>query len=212
MRWKTVCVLAACAAALVAQTPPVTILEIETENTVAYYQDVADPAKLASSVAISPLAPDFNWILKWTLVIGDIVAVNGKPAKGLRISRSFPPRYISSLTPGRAIADISGNCLTDVHLAILQPDGTPIGTIVASGLGGTTPPPGAPLAAASHSIAVVGGTGAFLGVRGQFGGVRDISRRNASMVEDPAYRRINGGGKRIEMVHLIPMTWPEVLA
>ena len=31
------------------------------------------------------------------------------------------------------------------------------------------------------------------------------------MLEDPAYRRINGGGRRLEVIHLIPMTWPEVM-
>jgi uncharacterized protein (TIGR03437 family) len=32
------------------------------------------------------------------------------------------------------------------------------------------------------------------------------------MTEDPANRRINGGGKRREILHLIPMTWPEVIS
>jgi uncharacterized protein (TIGR03437 family) len=32
------------------------------------------------------------------------------------------------------------------------------------------------------------------------------------MAEDPAYRRVNGGGKHREIIHLIPMTWPEVMA
>ena len=31
------------------------------------------------------------------------------------------------------------------------------------------------------------------------------------MAEDPAFRRINGGGKSTEIIHLIPMAWPEVL-
>jgi uncharacterized protein (TIGR03437 family) len=31
------------------------------------------------------------------------------------------------------------------------------------------------------------------------------------MIEDPAYRRVHGGGTRTEIIHLIPMTWPEVL-
>ena len=31
------------------------------------------------------------------------------------------------------------------------------------------------------------------------------------MLEDPAYRRMHGGGTRTEVLHLIPMTWPEVL-
>ena len=32
------------------------------------------------------------------------------------------------------------------------------------------------------------------------------------MMEDPAYRRVNGGGRRAEIFHLIPMVWPEVMS
>ena len=57
MNWKTVCVLWACAGALAAQTPPVTVLEIDVENVVLYTGDVADPAKLATSPAAVPWEP-----------------------------------------------------------------------------------------------------------------------------------------------------------
>ena len=82
---------------------------------------------------------------------------------------------------------------------------------MAIGLGGTAPPPGAPGSAAYHDTTIVGGTGPFLGVRGYRGVVRTAAR-TASMTEDPAYRRVNGGGARREILHLIPMTWPEVMA
>jgi uncharacterized protein (TIGR03437 family) len=95
--------------------------------------------------------------------------------------------------------------------SILLPDGTPVGTIVAEGLGGAKPPPGAHSATTTHDMAVVGGTGAFLGARGQAGRIRAAGGRSATMAEDPAFRRINGGGKSTEIIHLIPMAWPEVL-
>jgi len=210
MKWRIACVLAAWAATLMAQTPPVTILEIDIENTVFYVDDLGDPSRIASS-PVSTLPATYNRVFKWLIAVGDIVAVNGKPAKGLYVQRSIAPRYTATYTPGRAIADIDGNCVHDAHFSILQRDGTPVGTIVAMGLGGTTPPPAAPTSSTIHDTVVVGGSGPFLGVRGYRGVVRS-GGRYASMLEDPANRRLNGGGSRREIIHLIPMTWPEVMA
>ena len=58
----------------------------------------------------------------------------------------------------------------------------------------------------------MGGTGAFLGARGQLGGSRG-SNRTASIAEDPAYRRVNGGGtgKFTYLVHVIPMSTPQIV-
>jgi len=211
MNWKTAFVLVTCAATLLAQAPPVTLLELEIEDYVSYFDDVSDPGKVATSAAVVPLAPNYSWVFRWAIGIGDIVAVNGKPAKGSRMSRFYSPRYISTFTPRRALADIDGNCMGDTHWAILQPDGTPIGTIFGLGYGGMTAPPGTAAGTLTHNWAVVGGTGAFLGVRGQGGRGTVASSRSASMAEDPAYRRVNRGGKHREIIHLIPMTWPEVL-
>jgi len=49
MKWRIACVLAAWAATLMAQTPPMTILEIDIENTVFYVDDLGDPSRIASS-------------------------------------------------------------------------------------------------------------------------------------------------------------------
>jgi uncharacterized protein (TIGR03437 family) len=63
--------------------------------------------------------------------------------------------------------------------------------------------------------AIVGGTGAFLGARGQWGNAVAAGAggaRMASMTEDPANRRRNGGGGRTGYVlHVIPMSRPEVV-
>jgi len=212
MKWKTAFVLVACAASLSAGTPPVTILEVDMENVVQYYDDATDPLKFGTSAGAVGLASNFNSVFKWNIMLGDIVAVNGRPAKGLFVIRSIAPRYTDVYTPGRAISDVRGNCVQDAHFSFLQLDGTPIGAVIALGLGGTAPAPGAPAAATYHDTAVVGGTGAFLGARGYRALVRSAGIRSTSMVEDPANRRINGGGTRREIIHLIPMTWPEVLA
>ena len=50
-------------------------------------------------------------------------------------------------------------------------------------------------------------------MRGQAAGVPLIVvNRNASVREDPAQRRINGGGKGVAFLHLIPMSRPEIVA
>ena len=61
---------------------------------------------------------------------------------------------------------------------------------------------------------ITGGTGAFLGARGQMlvaaaaPGV--VTQRNASITEDPANRQRNGGGTVRWIAHVIPMARPEV--
>jgi len=82
-----------------------------------------------------------------------------------------------------------------------------------SGLGGLgPPPPGAPLSATASNFAVTGGTGAFLGVRGEVEFVRlPADAPGVSVVEDPAQRRANGGGSQKFVIHLIPMSTPEIL-
>jgi len=56
---------------------------------------------------------------------------------------------------------------------------------------------------------VIGGTGAFLGARGQVGNAV-TAFRVASISEDPANRRINGGGPKRAIIHLVPLFRPEV--
>lgn len=137
MKWNVVCVLATCSAVLVAQMPPVTILEIDVDNVVVYCDDVMDPAKKATVPGISPVPSNM----------------------------------------------------------ILQSDGSPVGSLEASGLSSAAPSLGAPAATTSMTVAIVGGTGPFMGARGQLSRSTDTAR-TASMLEDPAYRRVNGGGKR----------------
>jgi uncharacterized protein (TIGR03437 family) len=83
------------------------------------------------------------------------------------------------------------------------------------GLDGGAPPPGAPAVSRQSNFAITGGTGAFLGVRGQFEAGPAIAGapaiRNASVREDPAMRRINGGGHSAYILHLIPISRPEIV-
>jgi uncharacterized protein (TIGR03437 family) len=99
---------------------------------------------------------------------------------------------------------------------ILKSDGTPIGTIFVTGLAGGDAPPGSPSSATGGTnFVITGGTGAFLGVRGQMGVAANPTgvavQRAASMTEDPANRRRNGGGTQRWIAHLIPMYVPQIV-
>jgi uncharacterized protein (TIGR03437 family) len=121
----------------------------------------------------------------------------------------------TALRPGNAIADVVRNVAQVVSFEILKSDGTPIGTIMASGFGGGAAPPGAPLEVKVSNFAVTGGTGAFLGTRGQVGAENNAQGgsgpRLASIGEDPANRRQHGGGTQRWVVHLIPMSAPQIV-
>ena len=70
------------------------------------------------------------------------------------------------------IADATWNSKRDETFEILQSDGTSVGTIMTIGLNSGSPtPPGPPVG--GRNLAIVGGTGAFFGARGQ-GGVRSV--------------------------------------
>src|SRR5437868_7192192 len=94
--------------------------------------------------------------------------------------------------PGQAIGDIARGSVSVQYLEILQSDGTPIGSIMISGFSSGLTPPGVPPGFA-WNLAVVGGTGAFLGAGGVFVTNSPFSFRAASIEEDPASRRTYGG-------------------
>ncbi|MBM3747277.1 MAG: hypothetical protein FJW34_15930 [Acidobacteria bacterium] len=205
----------ACGAAFcvtgLAQTPPVTMLEIDLNNSVMYVEDVSDMSKWGKLPGPVPPAADYTHPFKWRTTIADIVAVNGRPVKGSFVLVQKGMAGITDFTPGRPISDVQGTCVRESRLILLQPDGTAIGSMIVSGSTTLMPPPGAPNVEVSPPgmEAVVAGTGAFLGARGHK--ILAGSSRVASVTEDAAYRRINGGNKLKIYIHLIPMTWPEVL-
>src|SRR3989442_2642995 len=98
--------------------------------------------------------------------------------------------------------------MTDQVFDIWQANGTPIGTIMASEVGFGAPPPGAPLTSIGNNKAITGGTGAFLGVRGQMGFSQTAGIRIASVSEDPANRRMHGCGATRHLTQLLPRSRP----
>jgi len=191
-----------------AQTPPAAILQVDVENLVRYTEDVSDPSIFGTLPG--PTTPAAAKNLTAQIQLGDIVAVNGQPAKG---QYSFYARGIGVTSNGVTINDTIRTTVRVLDLEILKPDGTPIGTIMTTGLTGGAGPPGAPLAVTQGNHTVAGGTGAFLGVRGQLGDTPSTTAvRSASLTEDPASRRLFGGGKSRLILHLIPMSWPQVVS
>jgi len=217
--WKRAFATALCALACsqlgVAQVAPPSILQIDVANNVLYLQDTSDVSKFATDPKATTVAGHGSNNFNLAVGIADIVAVNGQPVKGINI-RSAQNFFSSTApAPGGAIADTVRVAQAMFTFEILKSDGTPIGTIVTNGYGGGPAPPGAPLTATGgNNFAITGGTGAFLGARGQMEVAANppgvANQRAASITEDPANRRLNGGGTQRYVVHLIPMESPEI--
>ena len=197
-----------------AQIPPASILQIEVANNVLYDEDTGDVTKFARD---PNAAADSHSVNNFARAVGvaDIVAVNGQPVTGTHIRSAVNVGLRPAPVPGQAIADTVRVGLAVFTFEILKSDGTPIGTIVTNGFAGGSAPPGAPLTAtAGANFVIAGGTGAFLGARGQMEMAANppgvASQRGASITEDPANRRLNGGGTQRYIVHLIPMESPEI--
>jgi uncharacterized protein (TIGR03437 family) len=199
-----------CSLSGLAQVAPPVVLRIEYENGVRYVYDTVDiPAFATSPTPVSQTAPTFATYV----LLADVVAVNGKPANGIFLTRQITVNLTTNPSARQAIGDVVRTNVLDRIVEIQQPDGTPIGSIMALGFNGGDLPPGAPPGAMAGSFAITGGTGAFLGVRGQAadGGVI-VPNRNTSVKEDPAQRRVNGGGRASAVLQLIPMSYPEIVS
>jgi len=200
----------ACTQLGLAQVAPPTILTIDTENQVQYFLDVSDLSKLATDPNITTQHEPANFGMNVT--IGDIVAFNGQPAKGTITRNTHSLGLTTAPQPGDAIADTNRQALAGDTFEILQANGTPIGTIMTFGLNAGAPPPGAPSSVTTMNSTILGGTGVFLGVRGQMGQFRaTVPVRQASQTEDPSNRRRNGGGKSHFVLHVIPMSLPQIV-
>jgi len=211
MRVASILWLFAACAALSGQAPPVSILQVQAENIVVYYDDTSDISKWGTLPGPVPVSANLTPNFKWRFNLGDVVSVNGQPVKGNVVISTRVVYATTDMTPGRALMDLPLGCpFQQVH-SFMLPDGTVIGTIATIGVNTVGRPPGAPSNAVAGTGVLVGGSGAFLGVRGQAGLISGSGVRNASITEDPAYRRVNGGGKMTWFFQIVPAVWPEVL-
>src|SRR5215470_12197281 len=194
------------ASACLAQVKSTTV-QINVNNFVLYNYDTFDTTQFGTNAAATNvMMKTYNYHIS----IGDIAAVNGEPAKGTLLCTHTmfvlsPTAVVGSM---RAIADTRRAMVDDCSLEVLTSDGAAVGTIFTHGLFGGPPAPGAPGAIALSNMIVTGGTGAFLGVRGQAGQTGPWTPRVASVTEDPANRRVNKGGVESIVVQLFPMFPP----
>ena len=195
-----------------AQTP--TVIQIDIENYAYYYADNPDYSKLAGTEQVVP--PVSTKTFSSFIGLADIVRVNGTPARGTWSIRATTTNYTPTPQPGQAVADTTRNFFVDWVWEIQQADGTPVGTIMATGMGFGPPPPGSPAGlspTAASTMAITGGTGAYLGMRGQAGFSQiTVTGRAASVAEDPSMRRVLGGGTRSFLLTLIPLAPPAILS
>lgn len=109
---------------------------IELQNVVEYQVDTSDTSKLGTNPNIT--AGGFTTAagcLGHRIVgLGDIVAVNGQPAKGTYTSRAVGVYPSPTPIPGQPIADTTWNTMRYETYEILQSDGTLVGTIMTNGL------------------------------------------------------------------------------
>jgi uncharacterized protein (TIGR03437 family) len=195
---------------------PIT-LQVDTANWVSYEGDVFDYSKFATSTAPVP-AYALRRAFGTFIAVADIVNINGKPARGTLVFRTTRLAMSPAPLPGDPIADVTRGTVTEWLFELLQTDGTQIGSFVGQGLANGAPPPGAPRGSTGHAIAITGGTGPFVGAKGQitqaavpFTLPASGATRRASVLEDPSMRRINGGINSGFFIQFIPMVQPAIL-
>jgi hypothetical protein len=191
-------------AAAFAQTTPVSdqpvVITVETTDSVLYRGDTFDLTKIAKNPGMTT---SVNQAFVGSVQIADVRTVNGQQAKGIwsyEVAMALPFR--ANPQPGQAISDVDSGGYFKCVWQIVSTDGKYIGTLYDVGQ------------APSPDHTVMGGSGAFLGATGVHGMMMQGSApmRGASTSEDPANRRINGGGKMTVVFTLYPKSRPIVVS
>jgi hypothetical protein len=187
-----------------AQMFPPAILEVQAENLVIYHPDDSEYAKRATVTTPLPFIDAKNF--SDHLAIGDVISVNGRPARGTLVFVFREAGLTPTPNPGQAVADVQRTgVMSNLTVELQDETGQAVGSIMASGLIGGPRPPGSPLTQVITNAAVIGGTGVFLGVRGQMGTSQTGSRATSGQ-EDPSLRRVHGANNTRPryVFHLLP--------
>jgi len=168
-------------------------LTIDVENWVIYRGTVFDVSKIAKDPGPTT---SVNQAFVQAIQIGDIVAVNGKPAKGVFSTTVLLTPYRAAPQPGQPIADFDLAGTLYCTWQIYMPDGAYVGVIQDRGAG--------------QGHTVDGGLSVFLGSIGEHRMQTVTAAREASTAEDPANRRNHGGGKVRGIFYLYPKFRPAV--
>src|SRR5438093_8705145 len=103
----TILLAAACCTWGYGQAVPATILEVDVTNRVQYFEDTADLSKFATDPSrTTPILPK-NFTE--SVIISDIVAVNGQPVKGTVVEHTRMLGLTTTPSPGQDIADVVCN-------------------------------------------------------------------------------------------------------
>lgn len=184
------------------QVSPEITTNIQLENFVFYMDQHGDATKIGTLPGPVPTDPQLGFALRRYAIIADIVSVGGKPAAG-----TF---FAQGTVIGAINADFARNQMHPMTLEIMTPDRAQVGALYGFWMGAGASAPGAP--GGGGVLAVLGGTGAYVGVRGQGANVAASNLRVASMQEDPARRRINGGGRMTMGIHLSGTVLPNIIS
>src|SRR5215467_1110837 len=110
-----------------AQAPFSTTLELDVENIVSYASDLFDASKFATDPNVTTAAPVRNF--RFVMAVGDLVAVNGKPAKGALVARQQAVALSPTPSPGQGLADVTATAVTEFLFEIQQANGSSVGNI-----------------------------------------------------------------------------------
>lgn len=184
------------------QAAPEIATNVQLENMVFYLDQHGDATRIGTLPGPAPTDPQLGSALRRYVIIADVASVGGKPAAGAFLAHG--------LAAGTNIADYSRNQMHHMVIEIMTPDRVQVGALYGFWLGAGGSAPGAPSGAGV--LAVLGGTGAYVGVRGQGANVASSNLRTASMMEDPRLRRVNGGGRLNLGLHLSGAVLAEVMS
>lgn len=184
------------------QAVPEVTTDVQLENFVFYMDQNGDGTRISSMPGPVPFDPQLGGTLRRYAIIADVVSIGGKPAIGTFIAHG--------VALGGAIFDIPRNQMHNMTIEILTPDRVQVGALYGFWMGAGASAPGAPTG--SGVLAVLGGTGAYYGVRGQGTNAAASGLRIASMMEDASRRRVNGGGRMNLRINLSGASLPEVIS
>jgi len=186
-----------------AQTAPAVeqpvVITIQSTDNVLYRGDTFDYSKIAKSASMTT---SVNTAFLMSVNVGDIRTINGMPAKGIQSYQVLALPFRALPQPGQVMADVDSGGLMQCVWQILSSDGKYIGMLYDNGTVGL-----------EH--VVIGGSGLFQGITGVhaiMAMAASPAQRGASTSEDPAVRRILGGGQFTTVFALYPKTRPTVIA
>ncbi len=172
------------------------VLTIDVENHVLYRSMVADPAQIGKTPGPVPASAQIPFVSG--INVGDIVAINGTPVRGIWSSAyTHTTPYRRSPQPGQFAANVDSGATFFCTWQIWDLDGTFLGTLRDSG--------------ATGGHAVSGALAGFFGTEGVHSNMMPVTpARVTSNAEDPANRHTFGGGKLSVKFYLYPRVRPSV--